>query len=118
MINQVSFHEHLLVEFILLQLMFQLGCEIILDVLNAIIIEAIILSGHNDLVDSRNECLLLLKIRVFNLSPLRDVSLNEILEFNILSQKLIMLPCILMFGSGWEERLQLGSPIETQVIQI
>ena len=78
MIDQIGLNEHFLVEFILLQLMFQLGGEVILDVLNAIIIEAIILSCHNDLVDSRNECLLLLKIRVFYLSSLRDVSFNEI----------------------------------------
>ena len=114
MIDQIGLNEHFLVEFILLQLMFQLGGEVILDVLNAIIIEAIILSCHNDLVDSRNECLLLLKIRVFYLSSLRDVSFNEILEFNILSQKLSMVPsAVLMLGSGWEDRLQLGSPIKT-----
>ena len=105
MIDQIGLNEHLLVEFILLQLMFQLGGEVILDVLNAIIIEAIILSGHDDFVDSRNKSLLLLKIRVFSFSPLRDVSLNEILEFNVLSQKLAMIPCVLMLGSGWEERL-------------
>ena len=103
-----------MVEFILLQLMFQLGGEVILDVLNAIIIEAVIFPGHYDLVDSRNECLLLLKIRVFYLSSLRDVPLNEILEFNVLSQKLSMVPyAVLMLGSGWEERLQLGSSIKT-----
>ena len=106
MIDKVGFNEHLLVEFILLQLMFQLGGEVILDVLNAIIIEAIILSSHDDLVDSRNECLLLLKIRVFYLSSLRDVSFNEILEFNVPSKKLRMVPsAVLMLGSGGEERL-------------
>jgi hypothetical protein len=78
MIDQVGFNEHLLVEFILLQLMFQLGGEVILDVQNAITIEPIILSSHYDLVYSRNECLLLLKIRMFYLSSLRDVSFNEI----------------------------------------
>jgi hypothetical protein len=62
MIDQVGLNEHLLIVFILLQLKFQVGCEVILDVLNAIIIEAIILSGHYDLVDSRNKSLLLLKI--------------------------------------------------------
>ena len=113
MVDQVGFNEYFLIEFILLQLMFQLGGEVILDVLNAIITEAIILSSHYDLVDSRNECLLLLKIRVFYLSSLRDVSFNEILEFNVLSQKLSMVPSVLMLGSGWEERLQLGSPIKT-----
>jgi hypothetical protein len=70
MIDQVGLNEHLLVVFILLQLKFQVGCQVILDVLNAIIIEPIILSGHYDLVDPRNECLLLLKIRIFSLSPL------------------------------------------------
>jgi hypothetical protein len=113
MVDQVGFNEYFLIEFILLQLMFQLGGKVILDVLNAIIIEAIILSCHYDLVDSRNECLLLLKIRVFYLSTLLDVSFNEILEFNVLSQKLSMVPSVLMLGSGWEERLQLGSPIKT-----
>jgi hypothetical protein len=62
MIDQVCLNEHLLVVFILMQLKFQVGCEVILDVLNAIIIKPIILSGHYDLVDPRNECLLLLKI--------------------------------------------------------
>jgi hypothetical protein len=62
MIDQVGLNKHLLIVFILLQLKFQVGCEVILDVLNAIIIEAIILSGHYDLVDSRNKSLLLLKI--------------------------------------------------------
>ena len=62
MIDQVGLNEHLLVVFILLQLKFQVGCQVILDVLDAIVIEAIILSGHDDLVDSRNESLLLLKI--------------------------------------------------------
>lgn len=61
MIDQVGLNEHLLVVFILLQLKFQVGCQVILDVLNAIVIEAIILSGPDDLVDSRNECFLLFK---------------------------------------------------------
>jgi hypothetical protein len=62
MIDQVGLNEHLLVVFILLQLKFQVGSQVILDALNAIIIEAIILSRPDDLVDSRNKSLLLLKI--------------------------------------------------------
>ena len=53
-IDEICLNENLLVEFFLLQLMFKLGGEVILDVLNAIIIEAVILSSHYDLVDSRN----------------------------------------------------------------